>query len=202
MRSLTHRSALTAPPSSKVVEVPHSVPLRAAIVYFLTAFTGCAADLATKHWIFAWRGVSPGKNDVWWIIEGYVGIETAVNYGALFGMGQGYSHVFVILSFIALAGVIYWLFVAGAAYDRLLTFALGMITGGIVGNLYDRLGFWSVPGVTDTAGVRDWIRLSVGEYTWPNFNVADSLLVCGAALLVWHSFQSGAAAASSGAKDR
>jgi signal peptidase II len=32
--------------------------------------------------------------------------------------------------------------------------------------------------------VRDWILLRYGNYTWPNFNIADSLLVCGAVMLL------------------
>jgi signal peptidase II len=39
-----------------------------------------------------------------------------------------------------------------------------------------------------TNAVRDWILLRYGAFTWPNFNIADSLLVCGAGLLLWHSF--------------
>jgi len=37
-------------------------------------------------------------------------------------------------------------------------------------------------------GVRDWALVRSGPWQWPNFNFADSLLVCGALLLVWHSF--------------
>ena len=77
--------------------------------------------------------------------------------------------------------------------------ALAMITGGILGNLYDRLGLpglvWP-PGTGHPAGepvfaVRDWLHFKVdGLVDWPIFNIADSLLVCGAALLVWHALRS------------
>ena len=186
MQSRTHPSASTALRNSKAVDNSRPLPVGAATVYFLIAGVGCTIDLATKHWIFAWRGLN---NDIWWIVEGYFGIETAINRGALFGMGQGYTTVFVTLSFIAFFGILYWMFAAGAVYDLLLTVALGAITGGILGNLYDRMGFWAVPGITDTAAVRDWILLCYGEYTWPNFNMADSLLVCGGILIGWHSFR-------------
>ena len=36
--------------------------------------------------------------------------------------------------------------------------------------------------------VRDWIHVMIGTWPWPTFNIADSLLVCGAILLVWHAF--------------
>ena len=81
--------------------------------------------------------------------------------------------------------------------DLLLTLALSCVTAGIFGNLYDRLGLpglrWNSTSALHHAGdpvhaVRDWILVMIGPWHWPNFNVADSLLVCGAALLVWHSF--------------
>jgi signal peptidase II len=37
--------------------------------------------------------------------------------------------------------------------------------------------------------VRDWILVMIGSFHWPNFNLADSMLVCGAILLVWHAFR-------------
>ena len=62
--------------------------------------------------------------------------------------------------------------------------------GGIFGNLYDRLGLWWSPGMRLEwkTGVRDWILFRYGTFTWPNFNIADSLLVCGAAMLMLHAF--------------
>jgi signal peptidase II len=158
---------------------------------------GCALDLLTKHWIFQWRGL-PRANNEWWIWEPFVGIETAVNTGALFGLGGGHGRIFAILSIVAALGIIFWLFYLGAARDRWLTLALGCVMGGILGNLYDRLGFWTdanMPLAWQSA-VRDWILFRYREYTWPNFNIADSLLVCGAIMLVWHAFfepQGGAA---------
>ena len=159
------------------------------MLFFSLAAGGCAVDLLTKHWIFQWRGM-PRQNNVWWLWPNYVGIETALNQGALFGLGQGLVTLFATLSIAAACGIIIWLFVGGAARDGVLTFALGCVTGGIFGNLYDRLGLW---GGRNQDGeliraVRDWILLRYGDFTWPNFNVADSLLVCGAALLAWHAW--------------
>jgi signal peptidase II len=70
-----------------------------------------------------------------------------------------------------------------------------VITGGILGNLYDRLGLWDHRGLPPELhhGVRDWILFVWPEVRlrifnpWPNFNLADSLLVCGAILLVLHA---------------
>ena len=157
-------------------------------IFFSLAFTGCILDLVTKSAIFAWLGQPQAGRNIYWLVEGYVGIETALNEGALFGFGQKMVGLFATMSCVALLGIGYWLARRKATDDIVLTVTLGVITGGILGNLYDRLGLWSN---FQTYAVRDWIRLSYDyhRYVWPNFNVADSLLVCGAALLVWHSMQ-------------
>ena len=166
-----------------------TVPRSRYLLFGAISVTGCAADLLTKYFVFQWRGLPRAGNE-WWLWEPYVGIETAVNVGALFGLGGGYGHVFAILSVVAAIGIVVWLFWCKAAVNRWLTLALSLVMGGIFGNLYDRLGFWWEPGMPSQwqTGVRDWILLRYGEYTWPNFNIADSLLVCGAAMLLLHAF--------------
>jgi signal peptidase II len=165
------------------------LPVSRYATYFLLAIAGCAIDLFTKQAVFAWRG-QPRPSNEWWIIEPYFGIETSINRGALFGMGAGYWWVFAGLSVVALVGILTWLFVFKAARDRWLTFALGLVTGGILGNLYDRLGLWDHTGLPPDYhhAVRDWILLRYDGHTWPNFNIADSLLVTGAIMLVVHAF--------------
>jgi signal peptidase II len=102
-------------------------------------------------------------------------------------MGAGFWWLFAALSVAALTGILTWLFVFGAARDRWLNVALASISGGILGNLYDRLGLNGLPDEYQH-GVRDWILLRYGQYTWPNFNIADTLLVTGAIMLVVHAF--------------
>ena len=72
---------------------------------------------------------------------------------------------------------------------------IGALLVGIGGNLYDRLGLWDSTGLKPHLhhGVRDWILFVWPEIKlqifnpWPNFNIADSLLVTGAIMLVVHS---------------
>lgn len=170
-------------------------PVAPTILYLVIATVGGVADLWSKSLIFQWRGM-PGQRDVWWLIDGYFGIETALNLGAVFGVGQGRGRLFAALSVVAFIGILVWLFRFGAIRSWWLTVALGCVTGGIIGNLYDRLGLWWEDRFLDMgypidyrSGVRDWILWQVNDqWKWPNFNIADSLLVVGACMLVYHSF--------------
>ena len=174
-------------PAQQSVPASPSSSRANCILFFTIATLGCLLDLWTKSLVFSWMGPPSGIQNIYWLIEGYLGIETALNHGAVFGLGQGKVWFFALMSLVALSGILYWLSKGNAVRDRLLTITLGVITGGILGNLYDRVGLWSN---FEIYAVRDWIRCSYGEHVWPNFNIADSLLVIGAALLVWHSFRS------------
>lgn len=167
-----------------------AVPRSRYVLFFTIVAAGCALDLATKSWIFTWLGL-PGENPTHWLWKDIFGFTTSLNEGALFGIGKGQVLLLTSLSVAAALGILYWLFITGAAHDRLLTIALGCVLAGIFGNLYDRLG---IPGLTlggqRILAVRDWLHFRVeGIIDWPIFNLADSFLVCGAALLVWHAFR-------------
>ena len=64
--------------------------------------------------------------------------------------------------------------------DRLFCFALGLILGGALGNLVDRILLGAVV---------DFLHFHVAQYYWPAFNVADSAITCGAGLLIWDSLR-------------
>jgi signal peptidase II len=163
-------------------------------LYFVIAIVGAAVDLLTKEAVFRWRGL-PGEAEVWWIFRDHFGVQTSVNPGALFGMGEGFWWLFATLSVVALVGIMTWLFVYQAAHDRWIMVALAFVTAGILGNLYDRLGLWDWGGLPANLhhGVRDWILFRWPESglaifdPWPNFNIADSMLVTGAIMLVVHA---------------
>jgi signal peptidase II len=161
------------------------------------ALIGGGLDLWTKHAVFAWRGL-PGELPPWWVWPEYVGVETAVNIGALFGMGAGMGWFFAAISVVAAFGIVIWLFRFQGAQSLWLTIAMGCVMAGIIGNLYDRLGLWWEPTMDPTwrSGVRDWILLRYQRWTWPNFNIADSLLVCGAIMIFCYSLRAPALAAS------
>jgi signal peptidase II len=175
-----------------------AVPRNRYIAFFTIAAVGVLADLWTKAWIFGvmglpstWRG-SP----VWWLWDGRVGFQTSLNEGALFGMGQGKVWLFAVLACVLLVFVVLWFFRGGGAQSRWMTVALAFVTAGILGNLYDRLALhgllWEQIDLDRTGparAVRDWILVMIGNYPWPNFNIADSLLVAGVIMLMWHSIR-------------
>jgi signal peptidase II len=175
------------------------LPLSRYVLFFSPLVIGLVADLWTKSWMFK-HHFNPvlaaehfPQTKQWWI-EGIFGIQTSTNPGALFGVGAGYSWLFAIFSVVALVGVLVWMFVVKAAYDRWLAWTVGMITGGILGNLYDRVGLGYVAGWPESirTNVRDWILFELDGVPffdpWPNFNIADCLLVCGAIMLLLHAF--------------
>ncbi|MCA9236963.1 MAG: signal peptidase II [Planctomycetales bacterium] len=170
---------------------------RQIALFLVLAAAGCAADLLTKHWAFSRTDLLAGQ--VRWLWPGHVGVQLSLNEGALFGMGQGRVAWFAAFSLIACVAIPWWLFRRGGADDWRLVAVLGAVMGGVLGNLYDRLGLhgldWGI-FTPSRAGepiyaVRDFI-LFAGRWepdpakriVWPNFNVADALLVCGAGMLL------------------
>jgi len=128
-------------------------------------------------------------NDSRTLVPGVLDLHLTLNTGAVFGIGQGQRWLFIVVSVLA-TGVILVLVWRSPADARVYHVALGMILSGALGNLYDRLGMWNPPASEPAwaSGVRDWILLQYSTYKWPNFNIADSLLVCGAVMLAIHSF--------------
>lgn len=199
---------------SGTVAARQPLPRNRLAIFLAIAVLGCAADLVTKEATFRWLGVhahfvetkdpavrarwrgDPMREHLWWLWKGRLGIETSLNTGALFGMGQGRWWLFAGLAIVALVGICVWLFVYKAALDRWINVALACVTGGILGNLYDRLGLFDATGLKPDFhhAVRDWILFVWPESglkmfnPWPNFNIADSLLVTGAIMLVVHAF--------------
>lgn len=114
------------------------VPRNRYVLFAAIAACGFAVDTLTKAWVFSWPELSGGN--VYWLWPGHAGFQLSWNQGALFGMGQGNVWLFATLSTLAGCAIPLWLFYWGAARDLWLTAALGSVMGGLLGNLYDRLG--------------------------------------------------------------
>ena len=105
------------------------------------------------------------------------------NSGIAFGINfEGGSVVFTVLASIATAVVFGYLWSAREK-EFLFRFSLALILGGAVGNLMDRFIFGKVV---------DFLHFSIGQYSWPVFNVADSCVTVGMILFLYISiFRSG-----------
>lgn len=171
------------------------VPQGRIFLFLSLAIVGCLADLLTKYWVFSQPDWFYGSE--WWLWEGHLGIQKSLNEGALFGMGQGKVWLFALFSLSAALAIPIWLFVFRAAHDRWLTVALGCVMGGVLGNLYDRIGLsdleWDAFNPSRAGeqvyAVRDFLLVQWNDrLVWPNFNIADSLLVFGAGVLLVQAF--------------
>jgi signal peptidase II len=164
---------------------------RAWLLFAGLAAAAAASDLATKAMAFASLGM-PGSGLAKVIVPQMLILETNLNEGALFGMGQGLGLGFAAVSVAAIVGILILMGRRSTREDGWMVAALGLIVGGILGNLYDRVGLpglvWHAP--PQRAGeavraVRDWIHFQVpGVIDWPIFNLADSWLVIGAGILL------------------
>ena len=98
------------------------------------------------------------------------------NTGAAFGMMKGRSLVFIVIS--AAASIAIIAFHREIAKMRSLErLAFGLILGGAVGNLIDRVR---------VGAVVDFIDIGVGSLRWPAFNVADSAITIGVVILAFY----------------
>jgi len=103
------------------------------------------------------------------------------NRGAAFSFlsdASGWQRTFFITLALAASLWIVWL-LRKHATQVLFCFALSLILGGAIGNVIDRLVFGAVV---------DFLDFHLRGHHWPVFNVADSAISCGAALLVWEAF--------------
>jgi signal peptidase II len=108
------------------------------------------------------------------VIDGFFRVTLVRNSGAAFGMLQG-GRAFLIAASVAASVFIMFLAEKIPAEERPKRIFLGMILGGALGNLIDRL----YPG-----HVIDFIDMGIASYRWPVYNLADSAVTIGGVLLV------------------
>lgn len=142
-------------------------------------------DRLTKVWIE--RSVSVW--DSYHVIPGFFDIVHAKNKGAAFGMfsdGDSQLRTFLLIG-VSLAVLVFISAAllspsrAGFSANRLTIYGLSLILGGALGNIYDR----AVHGM-----VTDFLEFYVGEYRFAAFNIADSAITVGSALLILDMWRS------------
>jgi len=113
----------------------------------------------------------------------YFNLTMAHNSGAAFsflaGAGGWQRWFFVGLALVISIALFIWLKKL-STQAKLEAISISMILGGAIGNVIDRLYF---------GYVIDFLDVYVGSYHWPAFNIADSAIVVGAALLIIDSFR-------------
>jgi signal peptidase II len=144
-----------------------------AAIFLATASFVLLADLLTKSLAFSQCQIPRA------VIPGFLDFHLNRNLGAVFGIAQGKGAFFIVFTLIAAAGIV-WAVAAYGRTSRWLTFGLGCVLGGALGNLVDRLTVGSV---------RDFIDVYVRARHWPTFNVADMAICTGAAILVLWAFR-------------
>ncbi|MGW7006348.1 signal peptidase II [Streptomyces sp. NPDC054933] len=156
-------------------DVPAPRRKRRIVVLFGVAALAYALDLISKTLVVQHLENQPSIQ----LIGHYLQFEAIRNSGAAFGIGQGMTVVFTLIALIVI-GVIARL--ARKLYSAPWAVALGLLLGGALGNLTDRI--FRSPGVFQ-GGVVDFIAPA----HFAVFNLADSAIVCGGILIVWLSFR-------------
>ena len=151
---------------------PHYVGLASAGPWCLSAVV-FVLDQLTKWLVRA--TMVPGEHHT--LTPSFLHVSFVENTGAAFGLFKGQQWLFIGLS-VAVLGWIGWAVARDRLGDRPLVWACALIFAGAFGNLIDRLRFGHVV---------DFIGVGI----WPVFNVADSAITVGVALVLWRSLRAG-----------
>ena len=135
-------------------------------VFYLIAGAVFIFDQISKEFIRLWMPLGDS-----WPSTGFLRIVHGTNTGSAFGLFAGFTNLLILASILGIAAVLYYFYRQGNNAIA-LRISLGLIVGGALGNLFDRVVFGKVV---------DFI--SVGW--WPSFNIADSAISVGMFLLIF-----------------
>jgi len=114
-------------------------------------------------------------------ILSFFSLSYVKNTGIAFGVGQNRNDIFTLIAIVILILLVillrYWEYTKTGNLKHKISLAL--IIGGAVGNIYDRIAY---------GNVIDFLDFYVGTTHWPSFNVADTSICLGAALLAFSSW--------------
>ena len=149
--------------------------------WFVISALVIVLDQVTKYWVS--QSLAPGAGVP---VTPFFNLVLTYNTGAAFSFlsqASGWQRGFFIV-IAALASLLIIYFIRRYHREKRFSFGLSLILGGAVGNLWDRIVLGHVV---------DFLDFYIQAYHWPAFNVADSAITCGAALLIWDSFNRRAA---------
>jgi signal peptidase II len=157
--------------------------VKAYRLLWILAISVFALDQASKLWIAANVPFDPrhvhGAGADHEIIRGFFYIIHVGNTGAAWSMFADQSVMLALLALGTLVAIYFWRKSLGLK-DRLTQVSFGLLCGGIVGNLVDRLLH---------GHVIDFIDLHFGSYIYPTFNIADSGICVGVLIYLWLSLR-------------
>lgn len=158
-------------------------------IFLIIAVIALVADQGTKMWARDSLPVHPAACDVpddivahrcyarpVTVVDGFWEWQLSFNPGASFSLFHGRAGARVFLSIMATLAVagMFWMVRKAREDQHALTWALGFVAGGALGNLVDRVRF----GV-----VTDFVHWHWKSHDWPVFNVADVALLIGVGLM-------------------
>ena len=145
---------------------------------FLLAGVVFVADQLTKWWMLA--EVLDPPNTI--LLTPFLNVVLVLNRGVSFGMfGTAPDWMPLALVVISLAISVALALWMRLAKERLLAAGLGLVVGGALGNVVDRIRFGAVV---------DFLDLHWADWHWPAFNVADAAITLGVVLLLLDALKS------------
>lgn len=152
--------------------------------FWLAVIASLFADLASKEVVFQALGGGPPIDNIYtddhmiWVLPNALRLICHYNTGGAFGLASGKLLLFLVATAILVPSLV--LTAYHTKEPDAPIWALGLIVGGAVGNLYDRIFF---------IGVRDFLDFlnpATGKSIWPVFNVADIAIVLGVVVyFIW-----------------
>lgn len=130
------------------------------------------ADFLTKAWMLE-QIFAPARQIV---LTPFLNLTPVWNSGISFGLFQDSPLVGKLMIPLLAVLVVLWLFFSLYELSRLQRFAAGLIAGGAIGNVIDRLRFERVV---------DFLDLHLDSYHWPAFNLADSAIFMGVVFWIY-----------------
>jgi len=157
---------------------------------YLLAAVVFVADQLSKYWIIHTVDLeSVGTIPV----LPFFSLTWVQNYGVSMGMLQAASDTgrWLLVGVTAIISIVVavWITREKHVWDRL---ALGLILGGALGNIVDRIRFGYVV---------DFVHLHAGQWSFYVFNVADAAISAGVAILLWRALMGGSGDAKESLKD-
>jgi signal peptidase II len=166
------RSITSLQPEGPIM-AERAVPPRPVALGLGVAAVIVALDQATKWWLL----LTMQQNDGRFIeVAGFFDIVLVWNRGVSFGMFNNDAGLngllFSLLAAVIVVALLVWL---RRAASPLIVIAIGLVIGGAVGNVVDRLRLGAVV---------DFLDFHLGSWHWPAFNVADAAICVGVGLMI------------------